>query len=123
MKLEVNTQFYGGALCTIEKAMEACRCLLEYEVELVESSRNYPLFERYENPVQICLGMFHGGSWPSMVPDECTVEGGVGFLPNKRMAAIKQELEKRLAGKGSVFTLRFPPAGPHHARSKKNPGG
>ena len=23
MKLEVNTQFYGGALCTIEKAMEA----------------------------------------------------------------------------------------------------
>jgi hypothetical protein len=23
MKLEVNTQFYGGALCTVEKAMEA----------------------------------------------------------------------------------------------------
>ena len=23
MKLEVSTQFYGGALCTIEKAMEA----------------------------------------------------------------------------------------------------
>jgi hypothetical protein len=23
LKLEVNTQFYGGALCTIEKAMEA----------------------------------------------------------------------------------------------------
>jgi hypothetical protein len=23
MKLEVNPQFYGGALCTIEKAMEA----------------------------------------------------------------------------------------------------
>ena len=23
MKLEVNTQFYGGALCSVEKAMEA----------------------------------------------------------------------------------------------------
>jgi hypothetical protein len=23
MKLEVNTQFYGGALCTVERAMEA----------------------------------------------------------------------------------------------------
>lgn len=29
MKLEVNTQFYGGALCTIEKAMEA---LMEADV-------------------------------------------------------------------------------------------
>lgn len=80
------------AVNAVEKAMEACRCLLEYEVELVESSRNYPLFERYENPVQICLGMFHGGSWPSMVPDECIVQGGVGFLPNRSMAQVKAEM-------------------------------
>ncbi len=77
----------------IEKMMEAISYILDYEQEIVAASRNYPLFERYEAPVQICLGMIRAGNWPSMVPDECVMEGGVGFLPNKNMADIKQELE------------------------------
>ncbi len=77
----------------IEKMMEAISHILEYEKELVADSQNYPLFERYEAPVQICIGMIRAGNWPSMVPDECVMEGGVGFLPNKQMPQIKQELE------------------------------
>jgi len=80
------------AVNAIEKMMEAARCLLEYEQELIASSRNYPLFERYENPVQLNLGMIQGGAWPSMVPDECVLEGGVGFLPNRSLAQVKREL-------------------------------
>lgn len=80
------------AVNAIEKMMEALRCLLVYEGELIEASRGYKLFERYEAPVQLCLGMIHAGAWPSMVPDECTVEGGVGFLPNTNMDAIKEQL-------------------------------
>ena len=38
------------------------------------------------------LGMIQGGAWPSMVPEECVVEGGVGFLPNRSLAQVKQEL-------------------------------
>jgi len=81
------------AVNAIEKMMEACRQLLAYEQELIAASRGYPLFERYEAPVQLCLGMIHAGNWPSMVPDECVLEGGVGFLPNKTMAQVKQEME------------------------------
>ncbi|HEY3396729.1 MAG TPA: ArgE/DapE family deacylase [Armatimonadota bacterium] len=80
------------AVNAIEKMMEAIRRLLVLEQELIASSRNYPLFERYEAPVQLCLGMINGGAWPSMVPDECTLEGGVGFLPNTNMTRVKEQL-------------------------------
>jgi acetylornithine deacetylase len=76
----------------IEKMMEAIRLMLRYEERLIAESQGHPLFARYENPVQLCLGTIHAGGWPSMVAGECVLEGGVGFLPNKRMAAIKQEL-------------------------------
>lgn len=76
----------------IEKMMEAIRWMLVYEEELIQASRGHPLFERYDNPVQVCLGMIRAGEWPSRVPDVCTLEGGVGFLPNKNMAEVKQEL-------------------------------
>lgn len=76
----------------IEKMMEAIRHMLVYEEKLVAESQGHPLFTKYANPVQLCIGMIRAGEWPSMVPDECILEGGVGFLPNKRMAAIKEEL-------------------------------
>ncbi len=76
----------------IEKMMEAIKWMLEYEKELVAASRDYPLFERYEAPVQLCLGTICAEGWPSMVAAECVLEGGVGFLPNKDMEQVKQEL-------------------------------
>ena len=76
----------------IEKMMEAIRLMLEYEERLIAGSQGQPLFARYENPVQLCLGTIQAGGWPSMVAGECVLEGGVGFLPNKRMADIRQEL-------------------------------
>ncbi len=76
----------------IEKMMEAIKWMLEYEQELVAASQDYPLFERYAAPVQLCLGTICTEGWPSMVAGKCVLEGGVGFLPNKDMAQVKQEL-------------------------------
>ena len=76
----------------IEKMMEVIRQMLIYEEELIAASQGQPLFARYDNPVQLCIGMISGGEWPSRVCDRCEMEGGVGFLPNKRMSEIKQEL-------------------------------
>lgn len=84
------------AVNAIEKMMGAIEQLLAYEKQLIAASRNHRLFERYEAPVQLCLGIIQGGVWPSMVPDECTLEGGVGFLPNKSLAQVKAELEAAL---------------------------
>ena len=76
----------------IEKMMEAIRLMLIYEKKIIAESANYPLFERYEAPVQLCLGIIRAEGWPSMVAGECMLEGGVGFLPNKSMEEVKQEL-------------------------------
>ncbi len=76
----------------IEKMVEVILRMLEYEKRLIEESRDHPLFTRYENPVQLCLGTIRADGWPSMVAGECVLEGGVGFLPNKNMEQIKQEL-------------------------------
>jgi len=67
--------------------------MLVYEGELIAASKGNPLFDRYDNPVQVCIGMIQAGQWPSKVPDECVVEGGVGFLPNKSIAEVRAELE------------------------------
>jgi len=75
----------------IEKMMEAIKWMLVYEEELIAASKGNPLFDRYENPVQVCLGMIHGGQWPSKVCDECLVEGGIGFLPNKTLDEVRSE--------------------------------
>lgn len=80
------------AVNAIEKMMEALRWILAYEQQLITESRNYPLFERYEAPVQTCIGMINAGNWPSMIPEECVVEGGIGFLPNKDIATVKREV-------------------------------
>ena len=76
----------------IEKMVEVILRMEDYEKQLIADSANYPLFERYEAPVQLCLGIIRAEGWPSMVAGECYMEGGVGFLPNKSMTQVKQEL-------------------------------
>ncbi len=78
----------------IEKSIRVIQCLEDYEKRLVAESKGYPLFERYEYPVQLNVGMIRAGLFPSMVPGEAVVEGGVGFLPNKGMDTVKSELRE-----------------------------
>jgi len=97
----------------VEKAMRIIEALLEYEKRLVAESRGNPLFARYQDPVQVNIGMLHGGNWPSMVPGEAVIEGGVGFLPNKPMSKVKEEVREVILGIGDPwitehFTLEFP---------------
>jgi acetylornithine deacetylase len=70
------------------------------------------LFERYDLPVQLNIGTLHGGVMPAMVPDEAVLEGGVGFLPNKSLAEVEQDLHRAILGGDDPwlkehYTLRF----------------
>jgi len=97
----------------IEKMVEVIQRMLAYEERLVAESRGQPLFERYANPVQLCLGTIRADGWPSMVADRCVLEGGVGFLPNKTLGEIRQELTEAVLATDDAwlrehFTLEFP---------------
>jgi len=88
----------------IEKMAALFPALRQYERRIVAQSAGQPLFERYERPVQVNLGMIRAGDWPSTVPGEAVLEGGVGFLPNKRMAEVKRELREVIEGAADEWT-------------------
>jgi acetylornithine deacetylase len=77
----------------IEKAAMIVKALVGYEDRLIEEGRGYPLFECFEYPGQVNVGIIKGGDFFSIVPDLVTMEGGVGFLPNRTMDQVEQELE------------------------------
>jgi acetylornithine deacetylase len=81
----------------IDKGIALIASFKEYEKELVAMSKGYHGFERYDHPVQLNVGMFQGGHWPSAVAGEAFIEGGVGFLPNKAMDDVRTDLERIVA--------------------------
>lgn len=96
-----------------DKAMQVIEILRRYEQRLLAESRDLPLFARYQQPVQVNIGIVRAGDWPATVPGECVIEGGIGFLPNKRMAEVKRELEEAIRSEADDwtrehFTLEFP---------------
>jgi acetylornithine deacetylase len=97
----------------IEKVAALFPALREYERRIIAESAGQPLFERYDRPVQVNLGMMRAGDWPSTVPGEAVLEGGVGFLPNKPMEQIKRELRAVIEAAAddwthAHYTLDFP---------------
>jgi len=76
----------------IEKAARVVDALVAYEDRLIDEGRGYPLFESFEYPGQVNVGIIKGGDFFSIVPDLVTMEGGVGFLPNRSMQQVQSEL-------------------------------
>jgi acetylornithine deacetylase len=96
-----------------DRAIQVIEILRRYEQRLLAESRGVPLFERYQQPVQVNVGMVRAGDWPATVPGECVIEGGVGFLPNKKMADVKRELGDTIRREADEwtrehFTIDFP---------------
>lgn len=97
----------------IEKSCEMIRLMRAYESKLVADCAGHPLFREFECPAQVNIGTMHAGDWPSAVAGFAVVEGGVGFLPNKRMEDVKRELYEAVMQTNdewlkSHFKLEFP---------------
>ena len=97
----------------IEKGIKIIQALRVYEQQLIQESKGYPGFEKYQQPVQVNIGTIHGGEYPSTVAGHVVIEGGVGFLPNKNLDRIKQELHQVVQALEDLwirehYTLDFP---------------
>lgn len=75
-----------------KEAISVIQSLERYENRLLEDSRDHPLFSRYEKPVMVNVGIFQSGDWPSTLPAHATIEGGVGFLPNRSLDIVRREV-------------------------------
>ncbi len=88
----------------IEKANQAIDILRQYERHLIENFMDHHYFRNLPNrPIQLCVGMIRSGVWPSMVPDKCEVEGGMGFLPNKDLYDVENEMRRWIMERGDEW--------------------
>ncbi|WP_078380313.1 peptidase [Sutcliffiella halmapala] len=85
-----GTRYEG--VSAIEKSM-----LVVEKIRKLEKVRNErvkdPLYEKIPIPLPINIGKIAGGSWPSSVPDELTLEGRIGVGPEESMFDVQQEME------------------------------
>lgn len=88
----------------VEKMMEVIRILQEYERKLVAESEGDPLFPDTAANVKVNIGTIQADGWPSMVCGQCTIEGGIGFLPNKRLSDIRNEVRHAIEANADDWT-------------------
>jgi acetylornithine deacetylase len=88
--------FVREGVSAAKEAIKIIQALERYEERLLASSRDEPLFARYEQPVMVNVGMVSSGDWPATVPAHATIEGGVGFLPNRNLEIVRQEVRAAL---------------------------
>ena len=86
-------KYHDGVNAVVEM-MGLLDILLRYGERLREESRGHPMFPQEPSPVNVNIGMIQGGEWPAMVAGNCAVEGGIAFLPNKRLADIRDEVRR-----------------------------
>ncbi|WP_082233016.1 peptidase [Halobacillus massiliensis] len=89
-----GTRYEG--VSAIEKVQPVLHAILELEKERNEPLQS-PLYEGNPIPVPINVGKIEGGTWPSSVPDQVTLEGRMGVIPGEDLNEAKKQIEKRLA--------------------------
>ncbi len=68
--------------------------LEDYWNRLIKESKNHDYFKNYKFPIQLNLGVINGGLINSSLPEKIILKGAVGFLSNKKISNIKNDLER-----------------------------
>ncbi len=86
----------------IDLARETIDILYAYEQELIRDGDSQPLFSHYKLPSQVNIGVLQAGEFPSIVAGSAVMEGGIGFLPNRPMEQVKEDVVHRIKQRGST---------------------
>ncbi len=105
---------YAEGVSAFEEMVGLTAILKRYEAFLRSVSKGYPGFPDDPSPVVVNIGRVSGGDWPSTLPAECLVEGGVAFLPNRDARTIENEVRSRIEAEATPWArehARFELAG------------
>jgi len=76
-------------------AIEICfpiiAALRSLEAELNAGPRP-EAYKRFDHPLNLNIGLFTGGNWPSSVPDEAAFHGRLSYFPEVRFNDIRQQI-------------------------------
>ena len=100
-------------ISAIDQMQEMIGILKEYEKQLVADAAAHPLFRMHARPAQVNVGTMQAGDWPATVPGRAVIEGGIGFLPPRRLDDVRNGLRQAIEERSGPwlrghYTLEFP---------------
>ncbi len=75
-----------------EKGMLIYSAIAELEKRRHERGKSHPLYSQYPLSTIICVGKFNSGKYTSALPQECTLEGTIEFLPGEEAETVQEEV-------------------------------
>ena len=99
----------GKGVNAIEAAFPLVAALHRLEDELNESPP--PPFDTFEHPLNLNVGVIHGGEWPSTVASECTLSCRLALFPGTSVAELKKRVEDAITAAAAEhsFLSTHPP--------------
>jgi len=95
---------YNEGVSAFDEMRRLIPVLEEFEARLRVASRGTPGFPDDPSPVVVNIGRVRAGDWPSTVPGECLVEGGIAFLPNRTARQIEEEVLALLGARATPWS-------------------
>lgn len=94
----------GGTVSALLKAIEVIRIFTEYHDRILAESRGkYPLFDQFENPMPLTVGMLEAGNWPAQAPQRANLKGVLGLLPDRTKEQVMAEMEAAVRESGDPW--------------------
>jgi acetylornithine deacetylase len=102
----------GSTVSALKMAIRTLEIVEQYHARLLATSRGIPLFDQFANPMPITFGKLAAGDWPATAPASASIEGVLGFLPNKTRHQVMEEMRQAILASGDEwlrdhFTLEF----------------
>ena len=116
----------GDTVSALKMAMRTVEILEQYQARLLASSQGIPLFDRFANPMPILFGKLTAGDWLATAPASASLEGLLGFLPNKTRYQVMDEMRQALREGGDEWlrdhlTMEFPNRHDAHVLDPEHP--
>ena len=94
----------------IETCFPIIAALRSLETELNDGPRP-DAYSHIEHPLNLNIGIFKGGNWPSSVPDEAAFHGRLSYFPGVRFDEIRQKIIRtvRQASEKNSWLTQYPP--------------
>lgn len=83
----------GTGANAIDNAYVLVTALRGLEQRWNAAERRNPLYADIEHPINLNMGMIHGGDWASSVPAWCTVDLRIAVFPDHDLAEARAEIE------------------------------
>jgi acetylornithine deacetylase len=93
----------GDTVSALKLAIRTLEILEQYHARLLASSRGIPVFDQFANPMPITFGKLAAGDWPATTPASASVEGVLGFLPNKTRHLVMEEMRQAILDSGDEW--------------------